>query len=211
MDIKLQSRSSQALGIDIEGKVSPDWVDISDNHEMLWHFLCGHNGVDLFDSALVFLPSIQSLSAWPTLEDVYHQFRELDFMQEENLLPFAVDLFGFFYMINADGIYHMETEDARLEYVAEDINSFLLKLVENGDYWSGQSFLQSWEKQKKPLLAGERLAAKTPFIFGGEFSVDNFYNQPLDKMILWYASLHEQLKNVEDGAVIQLQIPEEFS
>lgn len=211
MDIKLQSRNPSPLGIDIKEAASPDWVDISDNHEMLWTFLCGHNGLDLFDSALVFLPSLQSTSPWPTIEDVYNHFAELDFLQDQNFVPFAVDIFGFFYLINQDAIYHMETEDGKLQYIAEDINGFLLKLIENGDYYSGQSFLQAWEEENPPLKAGERLVAKKPFIFGGEFELDNLYNQSLEKIIPWYASLHEQLKDVEDGTMIQLKMPKDFS
>ncbi len=210
MEIQLQSRNPKALGIELTHKASPDWADISDKHEMLWTFLYGHNGIDLFDSALIFLPAIQSCSAWPTIEDIHNQFAELDFIQDQNLTPFALDIFGFFYLINQDGIYHMETEDGHLEFVAEHINGFLLKLVKNGDYYTGHSFLQAWEKQKAPLKAGERLVARKPFIFGGEFEITNFYNQPLEKAILWYASLHQQLKDVEDGTIIQLQIPEDF-
>ncbi len=212
METILQSKNLKPLGADIQEIASPDWVDISDNHEKLWLFLCSHNGFDLFDGALIFLPAFQSLSPWPTIEDVYNQFEQLDFLQGQNFVPFAMDVFGFFYLINQEGIYHMETEDGKLAYIAQDINGFLLKLVEDGDYYAGQSFLKAWQKQhEQSLKAGERLAAKKPFIFGGEFEPDNLYNQNLEKIITWYASLYEQLKDVEDGTMIQLQMPQDFS
>lgn len=210
LDTILQPRSPLPLGINIADKASPDWVDISDNHEILWNFLLGHNGMDLFDSALVFLPSMESTSPWPTIEDMQNQLAELDFMQGQNLTPFAMDIFGFLYFINDEGIHHMETEDGQLEFIAENLNGFLLKLIEDGDYLSGQSFLQAFEEKQGVLPAGQRLVAKKPFIFGGEFEADNLYKQDLEKIIPWYASLHEQLKNVEDGTVIQLQMPEDF-
>lgn len=211
LDTLLQPRSPLALGENIADKASPDWVDISDNHEILWNFLQGHNGMDLFDAALIFLPSIKTVSAWPTIEDMQNELAALDFLQGQNLTPFAMDVFGFLYLINDEGVYHMETEDGQLELIAESFNGFLLKLIEDGDYLSGQSFLQAFEAQNGSLQPGQRLAAKKPFIFGGEFEPSNLYAQDLEKIISWYGSLHEQLKDVEDGTVIQLQMPKDFN
>lgn len=197
------------FGIDLSGQASPDWVDISENHEMLWNLLADANGFALFGGALIIFPTIKSTSPWHTIEDFAYSMAELEFLQDKELLPFATDLFGFLYFVASDGIYHMETEDAKLEFVSSDINGFLLKLAEDGDYWSGQSLMEDWEKQYGMLNAGERLVAKNPFIFGGEFEIANLYPQTFDKILPWYASLHEQLKDVEDGTVIQLSIPEE--
>lgn len=162
-----------------------------------------------FWGALIIFPTIKSTSPWHTIEDFAYSMAELEFLQDKELLPFATDLFGFLYFVASDGIYHMETEDAKLEFVSSDINGFLLKLAEDGDYWSGQSLMEDWEKQYGILNAGERLVAKNPFIFGGEFEIANLYPQTFDKILPWYASLHEQLKDVEDGTVIQLSVPKD--
>ncbi|MFV0432063.1 MAG: hypothetical protein ACK5MJ_07825 [Alphaproteobacteria bacterium] len=204
----MEKSTDEVFGINLSEEASPDWVDLSENHEMVWNLLQDANGFPLFGGALIILPSIKSQTPWATIEDVNHGLAEIDFLQDQGLMAFAMDLFGFLFFVSENGIYHMETEDAKLELVAEDINGFLLELAENGDYWSGQSLMKTWEGENQPLTAGERLAAKKPFIFGGDFEASNLYNQPLEKIIPWYHSLHEQLKDVEDGAVIQLSVPD---
>lgn len=208
-EILLNKLQKDVLGVDLSHYTSPDWVDISENHEMLWNLLADANGFALFGGALIIFPTQKSISPWHTIEDFAHTMAELDFLQDKPLLPFATDLFGFLYFVAADGIYHMETEDAKLEFVSSDINGFLLKLAEDGDYWSGQSLMETWMQENTPLHEGERLVAKNPFIFGGEFETGNLYPQTFDKILPWYASLNQQLKDVEDGTVIQISIPQE--
>lgn len=199
--------TQHAFGIHLADQHSPDWVDISQHHEMLWMFLQKENGTSYFDDALIFFPSIKSVSDWSTIEDLLIIMREHGFLEDKELTPFAVDAFGFLFLLGHDGIYHMQTEDARLDKVADNLNDFLLKLLEEGPYYSGEHLFKAWQKDNNILKHGERLVAKRPFMFGGDFEVSNLIARPYPDIFAWYCDLHNQLKDVEDGTSIQFYHP----
>ncbi len=196
-----------ALGIHLADQHSPDWVDISNHHEVLWLFLQKENGTSYFDDALIFFPSIKSTTPWLTIEDLLVIMQEHGFLEGQQLIPFATDVFGFLFLLGHDGIYHMQTEDGRLDKIADDLNDFLLKLLEESHYYSGDHLMKAWQQDNGPLKAGYRLTAKRPFMFGGNFEAANLIAHPYKDIFTWYCDLHHQLKDVEDGTNIQFYHP----
>lgn len=204
----MMQKELPSLGIPLENQQSPDWVDFSDQHEKLWELLQKKNGYEFFHSAMIFFPSIRSTTSWPTIEDLLNHMEESDFLSDHHyLVPFACDAFGFLFFVGFDGIYHMESEDGSLEYVAENLEGFFSLLMdeEGGDYWSASPIFEQWCEENAPLKAPMRLTAQQPFLLGGEFETENLLKGDLLAVLQWYADLHRLFKDVEDGQEVEIQ------
>lgn len=81
--------------------------------------------------------------------------------------------------------------------------------------FSDQEFLEDWDMQRLvtqarkylgPLSTGKKYCLVIPGILGGEYAISNIKTAPLVELIRFSGDLATQIKDLPDGARIQLKV-----
>ncbi|MBH3414533.1 SMI1/KNR4 family protein [Pseudomonas putida] len=119
---------------------------------------------------------------------------------------FAEDVFGGQFCIKDSKVYTFDPETGSLEYLADDIESWVQMLLSDYEVLTGYPLAHQWQKQNGQLPAGKRLLPKVPFVLGGEFVLDNLYLADAVEGMKFRADIAIQIKELPDGAQIRLNI-----
>jgi hypothetical protein len=176
-----------------------------ERHRELFELLTMRNGFFCFDAALHVFPSgggDMPLERWnsSTLwRDAYGD------MADEYWF-FAEDVFGNQFGIAEDKVVSFDAETAEVEQVADTVEEWASKILEDYDYLTGHSLGYAWQDNYGRLPVGRRLAPKRPFVAGGEFEVDNLYALDAVKAMRWRGDLARQIRDLPDGAPIEFKV-----
>ncbi len=118
---------------------------------------------------------------------------------------FAVDIFGYPYCVSDQGVLKLDLETGRFMRIGEDIEGWAKRVLDHFEQLTGWSCLKEWERENGALPVGYRLLPRLPFIGGGARSSDNLIAVPLTELIGFYAELAAQVRNLPDGAEIEIQ------
>ncbi|MFA1028501.1 hypothetical protein ALP10_01178 [Pseudomonas syringae pv. helianthi] len=124
----------------------------------------------------------------------------------DGCLFFAEDVFGGQFCIKDSKVYAFDPETGSLEYLADDIESWVQLLLSDYEVLTGYPLAHQWQKQNGQLPAGKRLLPKVPFVLGGEFVLDNLYLADAVEGMRFRADVASQIKDLPDGAQIRLNI-----
>lgn len=131
-----------------------------------------------------------------------------DFDQDlEGVAFFAHDLFCFPYGVRGNAIVRLNYETGEIESLAGTLDEFLGLLLDDCDYYSGQSLLEEWQETHGPLPVGQRLFAKMPFVLGGDWEIDNLWASAPLPVLSFRAFVARHLKGKPDGTRVSLQLP----
>jgi len=119
---------------------------------------------------------------------------------------FAADAFGDLYAVHGDIIVKVETETNTAEVVSATVESWAYSVLADPDVELGEDFLRRWESKNGPLPRGQRLYPRIPFIFGGEFDLENVVAASFEEMLRFRAYLVEQTKDLPDGAKVMFHV-----
>lgn len=131
-----------------------------------------------------------------------------DFDQDlDGIVFFAHDLFCFPYGVRGEAVVRLNHETGEIEPMAATLTLFLEQLLDECDYYSGQSLLAEWEEEHGPLPIGQRLFAKMPFVLGGDWETDNLWaSEPLP-VLAFRAFCAKHLKGKADGTRVSISLP----
>lgn len=124
----------------------------------------------------------------------------------DGCLFFAEDVFGGQFCIKDSKVYTFDPETGSLEYLADDIESWVQILLSDYEVLTGYPLAHQWQKQNGRLPAGKRLLPKVPFVLGGEFVLDNLYLADAVEGMRFRADIASQIKDLPDGAQIKFNI-----
>lgn len=165
------------------------------------------NGFYAFEQSLHVFPSnsgveLMSLQRWnepSTWKGTY----DLDFGA---VLFFAEDVFGNQFGIDQESVKRFDCESGAFEDHAPDLETWARIVLADYDFETGFSLSHEWQISNRPLRAGERLAPKTPFILGGEYTIENLYAADAVEVMRFRGDLYNQIKDTPDGTPIEIKV-----
>ncbi len=124
----------------------------------------------------------------------------------DGCLFFAEDVFGGQFCIKDSKVYTFDPELGYLEYLADDIEQWAQTLLRDYEVLTGYPLAHQWQKQNGQLPVGKRLVPKTPFVLGGEFTLDNLHLVDAVEGMRLRADLALQIKDLPDGAQVRFSV-----
>lgn len=189
-------------------RLAPLLIELAGNQGNQLVELLGHkNGFYAFENALHVFPSGCSdlyvdLETWNNPNSWRKYYWEL----VKDSLFFAEDVFGVQFCIRGGKIQKFDPEAGEFEDMAENLEEWATKILEDPEYEIGYELVQAWQQQNGSLLSGSRLLPKTPFIFGGEYEIKNLYMLDSLKAMEFRADIWRQIRDLPDGTEIKLKI-----
>lgn len=189
-------------------RLAPELIELAGNHgNQLVELLNHKNGFYAFENALHVFPSGCSdlyvdLETWNNPNSWRKYYWEL----VKDSLFFAEDVFGVQFCICDGKIQKFDPEAGEFEDMAENLEEWATKILEDPEYEIGYKLVQAWQQQNGSLLSGSRLLPKTPFIFGGEYKINNLYMLDSLKAMEFRADIWRQIRDLPDGTEIKLKI-----
>jgi hypothetical protein len=169
--------------------------------------LAARNGFFCFESALRFFPSTSVKSSWGMSEWNSPALWKADYRGiADNVFCFAEEILGRQFVIHDGKIAVFEPETGELENVASSLEEWAAKLLLDYRQMTGHVFAHAWQSVHGPLQPRHRLMARTPFVLGGEYAIENLAALDSAQMMRSLGNLAFQLRDLPDGAKVQFQI-----
>jgi hypothetical protein len=168
-------------------------------------FMSNHGGGYFFNKSLLIYTNAKSSCSWDEINrNMHHEYNIIS----DNIFCFACDIFGnqFYFDLYSGNIYFLNIESGEKEFMAKDFLDWISKIKSQTDYYTGRPFIQEWENVTVQLKWDERLTAKFPFILGGEYDIDNFRVEKLEKIIEFNAMIARQINDLPDGTSINIKV-----
>ena len=175
----------------------------------LWELLNLKNGFYAFESALHVFPigskeSVMDLESWNSDNSWRNEYAEL----ARDCFFFAEDVFGQQFCFKKGAIHTFDPETGSTQHFAEGLDPWASLILENYNLHTGYSLAHEWQAARGALKPGFRLVPKTPFVLGGEFSIQNLHALDSAKAMRFRASIAVQIKDLPDGAEVKLRVLE---
>lgn len=172
----------------------------------LLHLLSRKNGFFAFAQALEVYPfevsMYPNLVEWNSSDGWRKEYDDL----ENDLIFFAQDIFGVQFCISGSDVSTFDPETGQIKMMAKSLNEWAALILKDYNYLTGCQLAYDWQSQNGKLAHGERLVPKIPFVAGGTFTVDNLYALDCSQSMSFRASIANQIKNLPDGATIQIRV-----
>jgi hypothetical protein len=201
---KLLSISSPALGPSISFSTKTgmigQWLEL----------MTARNGFYAFESALLVRPAIDrdgpvtDVKSWNSPEcwlDAYT-------FSLPKMRFFAEDIFGEQFAIKDDSIVRFDPETGDVSAIAPSFEEWAERICTDYSHMTGHSLAHSWQSENGALAPGERLLPRTPFVLGGDYSIDNLQNWNDRKGMRARGFLAAQLRNLPDGSQVSFVLEE---
>jgi hypothetical protein len=208
---KLLSVSSEALGEKPEA--APKWVNDYNLGWELFHMLELKNGFYAFEHALHVLPTASDVTGTMTLEEWNSTtlWRSAYDDLTKDLFFFAEDIFGDQFCLAADqkGILRFYAETAERTVMADSFEQWANVLLSNYEVETGWTLAHDWQLSNGQLQFGQRLQPKIPFVYGGEYALDNLWAGDAVKGMLFKAEVAMKVKGLPDGTRVRLEVKDD--
>ena len=161
------------------------------------------DGFYAFESALHVFPAgpgEHSLLAWNDPELWRSGYEDM----AAGHLFFAEDAFGGQFSLKGEAIYSFDPETGASTPVATTLEDWAAYVLDDWEVVTGYPLAHDWQMLHGPLRPGERLVPKRPFVFGGDFTLDNLWSMPAADSMRYRASIAKQLRDLPDGQTVRL-------
>jgi len=174
----------------------------------LFAMLAQKNGFYALESALHIFPvtsdPASGLEGWNSDSLWRGGYKDL----AHGLLFFAEDVFQDQFCLSSQGIMRFCAQTGTTEFMAGSMEKWADRILSDSSAETGWQLARDWQALHGPLPRGKRLMPKMPFIFGGEYSLDNLWaGDPLEGM-RFKADLAMQTRGLPDGTKIRLRVTE---
>ena len=178
----------------------------------LFQFLSSKNGFYCFEQALHVFPSKSDVTGTMTLEDWNSEtlWRTAYDGLTSGLLFFAEDIFGDQFCLSREaiGVFRFHSESAELDFLTDSIRNWAELLLSNYEIETGWTIAHKWQMQNGQLEFGQRLQPKIPFVYGGEYTMENLWAGDAVKGMLFKGDLALKIKDLPDGTQVRLHVKE---
>ena len=160
------------------------------------------NGFILHDG-LLHVRGACELPDWHSLNkalDGPSAFHSLYESVEPNDIPFAQDQLGDQFLLRSEQIFRLSAESGEVELLAESLDEFFDRVNNDPEEYLNVSLDHS-------LMPGELLLAYPPFVVREAGAGVSLKAIPANQVILFHADLARQIKNLPDGASIEITLP----
>jgi hypothetical protein len=167
------------------------------------------NGFFAFESALLVRPSgdgsvLANLESWnePALWRESYAGTPLP----SNALFFAEDAFGGPFALDSAGVLAVNPETGESERIAADLEGWAQAILDDPAFLTGHTLARDWQQAHGALGVGQRLVPATPFVLGGDYSVENLVAYEAPRGMRARGGLARQLVDVPDGTSIVFRL-----
>ncbi|HLJ25432.1 MAG TPA: SMI1/KNR4 family protein [Candidatus Angelobacter sp.] len=207
---ELLSVGSEALGAQL--KKMPKFLEQYALGPELLQMLQQKNGFYAFEHALHVFPSQSDITGVVTFEEWNSDTLWRNAYQglADNLAFFAEDAFGDQFCLSdkVRGVLRFVAETAETQLVAGSIESWADRILTNYELETGWPFAHQWQAKHGRLAFGQRLQPKIPFIYGGEYDLENLWAGDAVKGMLFKGELAVKVKDLPEGTQVRLQVKE---
>lgn len=123
----------------------------------------------------------------------------------EEIFVFGEDLFGNQFVFYNEGIGFFMIETGNIEFISADFKNWISTIEAETDYYTGRQFSGILTDLEAGLAYDERVAAKLPFVAGGEYELKNMYKAYFQDVIQFNADLAQQIHDMPDGTEIKFE------
>ena len=205
---KLVSISSEPLGRSLENM--PNVFEAYVLGSELFQLLNSKNGFYAFEQALHVFPWNSDITGTMTLEEWNSEtlWRSAYSGLTDSLYFFAEDIFGdqFCLSKNQSAIYRFDAERGETEKMAGSIHQWASIILSDYEFETGWPLAKSWQEKNGALQLGARLQPKIPFVYGGEYSIDNLWAGDAVKGMLFKGEIALKIRNLPPGTQIGLEV-----
>lgn len=167
------------------------------------------NGFFAFESALHVFPAGRTASGYDVerWNDLKGWTAGYDGLATDSLF-FAEDIFGEQFAIKGDAIYRFDPEGGSYTFIAKSIDGWSQLILEDYHTETGYVLAHEWQARNGALEANKRLVPITPFVLGGEYSVDNLFASDAMRGMQLRADIWRQIKDLPPGAKVEIRLTE---
>jgi hypothetical protein len=119
---------------------------------------------------------------------------------------FAEDVFGVQFVLRDNGVFTFDPETGNLEWMATDLEDWAGRILGDFAALSGYALAHEWQEHHGPIPVGVRLTPKTPFVLGGEYSMENLHPLEAVQAMRLRGAIALQIRDLPDGARVKLQV-----
>ena len=165
------------------------------------------NGFYAFESALHVFASGCANTTTDLLEWNRHDLWKKEYEGRiGDVFFFAEDVFGSQFALSHEKVERFDPETGEFEEFAISLEEWAERILSDYSYETGYQIASDWQAIHGPLLKGQRLLPKTPFVLGGAYEIENLYaGNALDGM-KFRASIWQQIRSLPDGTPIKLKV-----
>lgn len=145
---------------------------------------------------------VMDLESWNAAELWRQEYGALS----EGHLFFAEDIFGGQFCIKDQGISSFDPETGATTPIGGGIEEWAQRILVGHDLLCGTSLARRWQERHGALPPGKRLVPKTPFVLGGDFTLDNLYAGDSVEAMRLRGHLASQIQDLPDGARVSLKV-----
>jgi hypothetical protein len=169
--------------------------------------LAERNGFFAFESALHVFPAAAtsrgySLARWNEPELWRGEYGSLLL----GALCFAEDVFAGQFVLAGGAVHRLEPETGELQVMADTLEEWAATILDDSAFETGHSTATEWQRAHGPLPPGQRLIPKTPFVLGGQYSIENLYAADAVEAMRFRAHLAAQIRDLPDGATVEIRV-----
>jgi len=161
------------------------------------------NGFSAFEDALIVRgggDDLESVRSWNSPDGWRSHYGRLS----EGLFFFAEDLFGGQFALTSRAIVSFDPETGESEEVGNSLEGWASAILSDPDVRTGRPLAHAWRERFGPLARSFRLVPKIPFVFGGDFSVDNLRAMEARESMCARGGLAVRIADLPDGTQIAL-------
>ncbi len=161
------------------------------------------NGFYVFDSALHIYPAgILTIPGEISIEDWNRPTLWKDTFKgkADKCHCFAEDLFGEQYAFTDKEIVCFDPETGESFPIADSLEEWAQKILEEPGVRTGSELAKAWQQEQGPLPPGMRLVPTTPFVLGGDYSVDNLYQSEAVAAMRRRGRQAQMIKELPEGS-----------
>ena len=182
-------------------------VQLGERGRELIGLLAHRNGFFAFESALLVRPldcpaSPLGMLQWNDTAQWKAEYK----VDLSSVVFFAEDIFGVQFCVNHNAVNSFDPETGELAAIAGNLEDWARWVLEDARTRTGWPLAHLWQQQKGPLKLGTRLLPKVPFVFGGQFAVENLYALDETEGMRFRASIANQIHDSPDGSKVVLDI-----
>jgi hypothetical protein len=126
----------------------------------------------------------------------------------DGLLFFAEDILGDQFCISSkeNSVLRFSAETAGLAFVAESIEKWADVILADYNVETGWSLAHEWQIRNCSLEPGQRLQPKIPFVYGGEYVIENLWAGDAVEGMLFKGEVALKVRDLPDGTQVKLQV-----
>jgi hypothetical protein len=205
---KLVSIGSEGLGPALT--TIPQVFEAYPGGEELFRMLRKKNGFYAFEQALHVFPLKSDITETMTLEDWNSQtlWRSAYDDLTKGLLFFAEDVFGDQFCMSSCqcSVLRFDAERGETAAMADSIEKWADAILSDYAVQTGWPLAKEWQEKNGALPLGARLQPKIPFVYGGEYALDNLWQGDAVEGMLFKGEIALKIRNLPPGTQIRFEV-----